>query len=104
MLTTSAADNFMCNKCNAKLVKPPTVQSSAVAKEQQHTYLHTLVRCKAECGHEHEVSPEERIATLEEKVDLMDKRMSRIEGNISKLHTMLGDVLYRLGKVTGELS
>ena len=84
MLIARAADNFMCNKCNAKRIEPP-----AVAKDKQHTYLHMLVRCKPEHDCTDEKSTEDRIAALEDKV-------TRIEGNLSKLEWMLGEVLAKL--------
>ena len=38
----SPGDTFLCNTCHAQAVVPPWL-----SKPDQHTYVHTLVRCKS---------------------------------------------------------
>ena len=61
VLTISAADNFMCNRCN---VRKSALQPSATVENKRHTYTHILVRCKAECEDDRDLSTEDRIALL----------------------------------------
>ena len=84
---THHSDNFMCNTCNWRRAESP-----AIARERQHTYMHTLVRCTAKVeptSPEVAISTDERIGRLETSVGLLDGRMGRLEEALMRIEQLL---------------
>ena len=86
----------MCNKCNAKRCEP----LATLDRNEQHIYVHLLVRCKPLYVPAIEVvSTDERIVTLEDKVSQLDGKISRLENHLVNLESTLGQLTLLLGKM-----
>ncbi|KAI0806043.1 hypothetical protein BC629DRAFT_1138761 [Irpex lacteus] len=82
-----AVDNFLCSTCTAHRVEPTPFDRS-----QQHTYLHTLVRCARKPlsdAKAAEHSAEERMAALEQTVWALTGKVGRVEETLSRIERLL---------------
>ena len=85
-------DQFLCNRCTLKGVKP----AEAFDKQTLHTYLHPLVRCKERI--EDPVTPplpsvEARLENLEERLAGIEQTLVLLQQNmVALLDPKLRDV------------
>ncbi|KAI0960928.1 hypothetical protein AcV7_000168 [Taiwanofungus camphoratus] len=81
-------DNFMCHTCSTQ-GRPPWEE---LEKESPHVYTHPLVRCKKRVFDVRDDQPrsmDQRLSILEEKVIMVDKRLSQIERGLEAILSKL---------------
>ncbi|KAI0090195.1 hypothetical protein BDY19DRAFT_938961 [Irpex rosettiformis] len=82
-----SVDDFLCSTCTARRVEPGSFD-----RNQQHTYLHTLVRCARKPPPDSQAaerSAEERMAALEQTVWALSGKVGRVEDTLSRIERLL---------------
>ncbi|KAI0088301.1 hypothetical protein BDY19DRAFT_190628 [Irpex rosettiformis] len=76
-------DTFQCATCVAKRV--PSVPIG----DAPHTYLHHLVRCSVKKPQAEELTTDERVVTVDLKVDSLEKKILKLEEFLGRIEKLL---------------
>ncbi|KAI0083947.1 hypothetical protein BDY19DRAFT_604899 [Irpex rosettiformis] len=80
---TKPRDTFQCATCIGGRVRPKPLGNAP------HTYLHHLVHCHTKEVLIKEPTTEERLVTVEQKVDGLDTRMTKLEAYLERIERKL---------------